>query len=192
MLRLWAVVQRGPSGGTVPSGVNPTADAKPSNESSSALRSHAAWSGTVLGGSRSGHTNESCWWNSVTPVCVSKRGAVELVPVHAPLRHAVVYEVPKPVVVSAFDDVHQFVRYDVLEARYLFLRQFKIQPDSAGILIARPPKRLHLLDSNLTDPDSNLRFPFRQERWQTPAELTAIPSIEDSLAGISIGTGANP
>ena len=63
--------------------------------------------------SRSGRTYESYWLNSVTPVCVSKRRAVEVVPVQAPLRHVVVHQVPKPVIVGAFDEVHQFVRYDV-------------------------------------------------------------------------------
>ena len=120
-----------------------------------------------------------------------ERCAVECVPVHAPLRHVPIHQIPKPLIVTAFDEVHHFVHKDVLEARRLLLHQFKIQPDSAGLLVARPPAGLHPLDADLSDSHSGPGFPFCEQRGQAGAKLSAVPSIEHGLPGRPIGTRAN-
>ena len=97
---------------------------------------------------------------SVTPVCVSERRTVELVPMHAPLRHEPVHQIPKPIVVTTLDQLNHLMHHDVLKAGCRFLCQFKIQPDSAGGPLACPPAGLHPLDANLGDVLADHRFPF--------------------------------
>ena len=130
-------------------------------------------------------------FHSVTPVCVSERRTVEFVPINVPLGHELVHKIPKPIIVTAFDQVDHLMHHDVLNAGRCFFHQFKIQPDSAGVPVERPPAGLHLPDANLGDPRADLRFPFCEKRRHPAAELMAIPLMKYSLPLVPAGTWAN-
>ena len=100
---------------------------------------------------------------------MSKRRAVELVPVCAPLRHVFVHQVLKPIVMFAFKQVDKLMDDDIFKAGWGFLHQFKIQPDATSATVACPPASLHLPDANFIGLYSDLLFPFLDKRGQAVA-----------------------
>lgn len=58
---------------------------------------------------------------------------------------------PEAVIATTFEQVDHFMDEDVFQALRRFLRQFQIQPDTAGLNVAGPPLRLHPSDTTLGD-----------------------------------------
>ena len=106
----------------------------------------------------------------------------------APLRQQLVHQRAKPLIVSPLSEMDQLVYHNVLQAGHRFLRQLKIQPDAAGVPVARPPAGLHLPDPQILDRHTSFPLPFGEERRQLVAELAAVPLIEHCLPGVSIIT----
>ena len=110
---------------------------------------------------------------------------------HAPLWQVVVHQVPKAITVMPFYQMDHFVHQDVFEAGRRFLRQFEVQPDSAGVLVAGSPGSLHLPDAYLCNVLSDLGSPFLHELGQAGAELAAVPVIHDRFSLVPICAGAD-
>jgi hypothetical protein len=82
---------------------------------------------------------------SVLPRLVSQGFAVELLAAVLPEGQEAVHRAYELLVVMVFEQMHQFVDDDVLQAVRGFFDQFEVQPDAPRLRIAGAPFRFHLL-----------------------------------------------
>ena len=77
--------------------------------------------------------------NSEPPILIPQRRALQQLPPCSPLRQMSIHELAEVLVVVAFEQVHQLVHHDVLQAFGWFLRQFQVDPDASAVGIAGAP-----------------------------------------------------
>ena len=60
-----------------------------------------------------------------------QREVIQLLAMQPPLRHGLIHQRRKAIVVLALQQMHQLMRDDVFKAQFRFLDQFQVQPDPA-------------------------------------------------------------
>jgi len=118
----------------------------------------------------------------IDPVVVCQGHAVEQLPSLAPVGQQPVHIGLEAVVVVAFQQVHQFVHQNVLQALRWFLGQFQIQPDAAGLSVAAAPFGFHLFHPPVCHFDTGAVLPEWQQLLHPFFQLVAIEGIQCPLA----------
>ena len=90
-----------------------------------------------------------------------------------------VQERMKFVVVGRFHQVCHFVGDDVVEQVFGLFRQFRVQPNGSGAVVARAPFRFHSLERKPTQLDLKLLFPFFDDFRQDGMEESAMPLLKN-------------
>ena len=109
-----------------------------------------------------------------------------------PLGHVVVHQGDEASVVGRFQEVHEFVNQDVLEALWGLLGQLGVEADRVGRGVAAPPFSLHPTDEEALHLDSQSRLPSRQQWPHSPSNLLSIPRLDKSPPLVHTGSGSNP
>ena len=71
-----------------------------------------------------------------------------------------------------------FMDDDVLQAVWILLGEFDVEPDMASLAVARTPLRFHAADAPLRHFEIKLLLPFRDEVGQRLAQLLPILAVE--------------
>ncbi|MNR50901.1 hypothetical protein D3C85_1704870 [compost metagenome] len=87
--------------------------------------------------------------------------------------------------------VGQFVYQDVLQALHRLLRQFQVEPDSAGFDAAGAPFGFHPLDAPGSRFNPQLRLPFLQHLRHQAFQLSTVEVVQHLLAAFGCGVGAH-
>jgi hypothetical protein len=87
-------------------------------------------------------------WMSIIPALVAYRQSIECVAVGLPLRHELIHQRHKALVVRGFEQVKHLVNQNVFEAFLRLSGEIGIQSDRTRAVIATPPLGLHPLDEN--------------------------------------------
>ena len=85
--------------------------------------------------------------DSVPPTLMGERGRVQLLAAGTPLWQVLIHERDEAAVVVAFQQVHQLVDDDVLQALHRLLGQLQVDPDSARRRVAATPLGPHAFDA---------------------------------------------